>query len=186
MKKHLSVLLVVLAVTAIFTTTVLAAPVNGKSVSLLSVEYQEGGIVLKFETSGLTQADLNNATFEAVSNYQDIYCTFVDGTTTVRCTVAKSLAGKGGFKVTLAGFIFWDDLPKERAFGLTCAEGEMLWYTYDVYIYGELEYSGGEVPAFIWEMTEADGLFEIWAAEYGETYEIAGSFCAPDFYEIPN
>jgi len=184
MKKRLSVLFVVLAVAAIFASTVFAAPVSGKSVSLLKVDYMEDGVVLWFETSGLTQADLNGATFEANSNFQDIYCTFVDDSTTVRCSAAKSLAGQGGFKVTLAGFIFWGDLPKERTFGLTCGGGEVPWYSVDAYYFGE--YDGAfDVPVWGWDEHEASGGFII-DAQNGWTYEITGSFCAPNWEEIPS
>jgi len=179
MKKRLSVLFVVLAVTAIFASTVFAAPADGKSVKLIGVDYNKGGVVLTFETSGLTQADLNGAALFANSNDQGIYCNFVDNTTTVRCTAAKKLAGDGGFKVTLAGFTFWGELPGERDLQ-ACGVGEMLWYTYDYYVNGELVYSGAEVPAFIWDEHEASGGFII-DAQNGWTYEITGSFCAPEW-----
>lgn len=186
MKKRLSVLFVVLAVTAIFASTVFAAPVNGKSVSLLKVDYMQDGVVLWFETSGLTQADLNGATFEANSNFQSIYCTFVDDSTTVRCSATKDLAGKGGFKVTLAGFIFWGDLPKERSFGLICSAGNVPWYTFNAYEYGELfPEAPFEVPVWVWDEHEASGGFEI-DAQYGWTYEIIGTFCAPDLEFLPD
>ncbi len=179
MKKRLSVLFVVLAVAAIFASTVFAAPVNGKSVSLLSVDYNPGGVVLKFETSGLTQADLTGATFFADSNHQDIYCTFVgDSNTTVRCTAAKSLAGQGGFKVTMAGFTFWDDLPKEKITKLTCGAGDVLWYSVNQYINGEF-YQSFTAPAWAWDEHEANGGF-VKDALQGKTFERTGEFCAPD------
>lgn len=161
MKKQLSVLFVVLAVTAIFASTVFAAPVNGKSVSLLSVDYMQDGIVLTFATSGLKNADLKGAEFFAASNSQDVYCTFVNGSTNVRCSVAKSLAGMGGFKATLAGFIFWGDLPKARTFEVIPvevevppAEGELLCEAYLVHVYFgfgypmvKVEYMSYYIPA---------------------------------------
>src|SRR5258706_13579207 len=121
MKKHLSILFAVLAALAIFTTTAFAAPAS-KNVTLLSVEYQKGGIVLLFETSGLTKGDLKNNSFFVDSNDQKMSCNFVDDTTTVRCTVSKTLAGKGDFHGTLAGFGFWGELPQKRTFEsvLTC------------------------------------------------------------------
>lgn len=186
MKRHLSVLFMVLVALAVFTSTALAAPLAvGKSVTLLSVEYNKGGIVLLFETSGLTKADLKDNSFYADSNSQGMYCTFVDETTIVRCTVSKALAGLGGFHATLAGFDFWGELPQARSFGLQCAEGEEPWYAFDVYEFGEYADSG-ELPVEFWELLESEGIFEVLAEELGITFEITGEFCGPEVdLEIP-
>jgi hypothetical protein len=180
MKRNLSILFVVLAITAIFASTAFAAPMDGKSVSLVSVDYNQGGIVLKFETSGLTQADLKNATLFGGTNNQNIYCNFVDDTSVVRCTVAKSLAGNGSFKVTLAGFTFWGELPKERALDetLTCSAGEVPWYSVDQYLNGIFDHSFS-VPVWMWDEHEASGGF-VKDAQQGKTYKITGNFCAPN------
>jgi hypothetical protein len=113
MKKIVSISFVVLAIMAVFVSTVFAAPA-GKSATLVSVEYQQGGIVLLFQTSGLTKADLKENTFYADSKNQNIYCNFVDDSTVVRCTVSKGLAGMGNFQGTLAGFGFSGNLPYAR------------------------------------------------------------------------
>ena len=76
MKKCFSVLFVVLVLMSIFTTTVFAAPAASKSVSLVSVQYQAGGIVLLFETSGLTKADLKDNSFYAFISLHQHYLYF--------------------------------------------------------------------------------------------------------------
>ena len=186
MRRRLSVLFMVLVALAVFTSTALAAPLAvGKSVTLLSVEYNKGGIVLLFETSGLTKADLKDNSFHADSNFQDMYCTFAGGTTIVRCTVSKGLAGLGGFHATLAGFAFWGELPQARSLELQCADGEEPWYAIDVYEYGEYVDSG-EIPVEIWNLFEAEGIFDLLAEELGITFEITDTFCGPDVdLEIP-
>jgi len=135
MKKGFSILFAVLAALAIFTSTALAASAS-KKVTLLSVEYQKGGIVLLFETLGLTKTDLKDNSFFADSNYQKMSCNFVDDRT-VRCTVSKALAGTGDFHATLAGSGFWGELPQEKFFALTCPNGQALWYVVAIYYYGE-------------------------------------------------
>jgi hypothetical protein len=177
-KKHLSILVIVLAVMAICASSVSAAPAETKSVSLVSVEYGNSGIVLKFETSGLKRADLKDAAFYAASNHQPIHCNFVDDTSVVRCVVSTALAGQGDFHVTLAGFGFWDTLPKST----DCADDEMLWFEYNVTFEGEV-YSD-VVPARIWHDAKVNGFFDI-AAENGVFFEQTGRFCGQAFDEIP-
>jgi hypothetical protein len=180
MKKALSVLFAVLAALAIFTSTVFAAS-GSKSVTLLGVSYHKGGIVLLFETSGLTKGDLKDNSFSADSNDQKMSCNFVNDTATVRCTVSKALAGEGSFFVTLAGFGFWGELPAERE--VSCAEGTVLWLSINVYENGALVESG-DIPAWIWSLFKAEGLFDE-AAQYGINFEITNSFCAPDWDMTP-
>lgn len=177
MRKHLFILFSVLAALAVFTTSAFAAPV-GKNVNLVSVSYQKGGIVLLFETAGLTRADLKDNSFYADSNNQKMSCGFVDHTTTVRCTVSKALAGKGDFHVTLAGFGFWDTLPEVRGFSITCAEGEIPWYTINIYENGELVESG-DLPVWFWNELVSLGILDELAQE-GITVQIADIFCGPD------
>lgn len=177
MKKCFSILFAVLAALAIFTSTVFATSGN-QSVTLVSVSYQKGGIVLLFETSGLTKADLKENSFYADSNNQKMSCKFVDDTTRVRCTVSKALAGEGEFYGTLAGFGFWGELPQERPLGLICAEGEIPWYTIHVYFDGELAESGN-IPVWLWDLFVAEGLIEE-AMQDGVTFEILDTFCGPE------
>jgi len=171
MKKHLSILVIVLAITAIFSSSVLAAPAAGTA-SLVSVSYNDGGVVLIFETSGLKKSDLKGATLYAGSNWHEMYCTFVDNTTKVRCTVSKNMAGKGEFYAELAGIGFWGVLPQPRA---VCSEGQIPWYSYNEYHNGVLIYSG-KVPVWVWEEAEASGFFNQ-LAKQGYTFVVTGSFC---------
>jgi len=170
----------ILAAMAVFTTSAFAAPA-GKNVNLLSVSYEKGGIVLLFETSGLTRADLKNTSFYADSNNQKMSCGFVDHTTTVRCTVSKALAGRGDFYVTLAGFGFWEKLPEPRGLSITCEDGEIPWYKITVYENGELVDSG-ELPVWVWQEIVSLGILDE-LAEDGITFRIADIFCGPDITE---
>src|SRR6185295_2029571 len=138
MKKHLFVLFVTLITMAMFASTAFAAPASdGKSVVLISVEYQQGGIALLFHTSGLTKGDLKDHSFYAHSNYHDMYCNFMDDTTDVRCLVSKKLSNYGGesFHVTLAGFGFYDELPYKII--EVCQNGQAEWYVINVFDNGE-------------------------------------------------
>jgi hypothetical protein len=164
-----------LVLMAIFASTVFAAPAqNGKSVTLVSIKYQPSGVVLMFQTSGLTESDLKNSSFFAHSSDQNIYCNFVNDTTDVRCLLSKKLAQYQGesFQGTLAGISFYGEFPTNTY----CDEGESPWYNYNVYADGELVFSG-EVPTWVWNSAAHDGYFEL-AAEYGITYEITGDFCS--------
>ena len=178
MKKHLSVVFVVLVLMAVFTSTVFAAPAQtARNAILVSIQYQESGIVLMFQTSGLTKDDLKNNSFFAHSNSQNMYCFFVDDTTNVRCVVAKKLAeyeGEG-FHGTLAGFGFWGDFPRNSY----CAEGESKWANIDMFENGELVDSGA-VPLWVWDEAAGNGWFEYWEQNYGITYEITSQFCGSD------
>jgi hypothetical protein len=88
MKRLFSILFAILAALGIFPLHAFAAS-GSKNVTLSNIEYQSGGIVLLFETSGLTKADLKGASFYADSNFQKISCNFVDHKTTVRCVVSR-------------------------------------------------------------------------------------------------
>jgi len=175
MRKYLSIVFAVLAITAIFTSSVLAAPAS-KNASLLSVNYNQGGVVLIFQTSGLTKADLKGATLYANSNWYKMYCTFIDNTTKVRCTVASKMAGKGEFYATLAEFGFWGSLPQPKT--ISCQTGEIPWYSYNEYYNGTFTLSS-EIPVWLWEQLEADGSFDA-LAKIGLTYEITGAFCSSE------
>jgi len=182
MKKHLSVLFVILITMAIMTSTALAAPaLDTKSVILVSVEYQQGGIALLFHTSGLTRGDLNDRSFYAHSNYRNIYCNFVDDTTDVRCVVSKKLSNFAGesFHVTLAGFGFYDELPAKPS--PVCSDGQAEWYYIDVSVNGE--YDGSfEVPTQVWNQVVADGILQELESS-GIVFEVTGSFCGPADFE---
>ena len=184
MSKRLSALITVLVALALLTTSAFAtsafAASAGKFVSLVRMVYQRGGITLLFETSGLTKADLKNTSFYANSNEQNMTCNFVDHTTTVRCTVSKSLAGMS-FHATLAGFSFWGELPKGSSPSITCDDGEIPWYTINLYQDGVLVDSG-DMPAYIWKELVAAGFLNELASQ-GITARIAATFCEADITE---
>ena len=183
MKKSLSVVFVALVAMAVFASTAFAAPAqDNKSVTLIGVDYQMGGIVLLFQTSGLSKGDLKNASFFAHSNNYDIFCQFKDDTTVVRCVVSKKLSAYAGegFQVTLAGFRFWGVLPEAQ----DCFSGDIMWYPIEGYYQGE--YLGAQnIPAWVWELFEDEGILEYYASE-GFVINITGdAFCAPGYEEIP-
>src|SRR5258706_1089635 len=177
MKRRLSVVFIILVVMAIFASTAFAAPAqSSKSVTLVSVEYQEGGMVLMFHTSGLTKNDLNNNSFYAHSNYYNMYCKFIDDTTDVRCTLSKKLAKFQGesFHVILVGFGFYDVFPTDNY----CPDEEIPWVYYNTFYYGELAYSSDVVPLKLWNEAITSGAFDYYAQTYGVTYEMQGQFCS--------
>jgi hypothetical protein len=135
---------------------------------------------------GVTQQELKNASMFVNSEYHKVECTLKDAETgKVVCHVPGKYAGED---VTLfvAGQVFNASVPNpntpdapEGEETLTCGEGEVLWYSFDWYTYGEF-YENVEVPASTWEYWEANGFFEVWAYQYGAIAEITGSFCAPE------
>jgi hypothetical protein len=179
MKRRVSVVFVVLVLMAIFVSTVFAAPAQtGKSITFVSIKYQPAGVVLMFQTSGLTENDLKDPSFFAHSSDQNIYCAFVRDTTDVRCVLSKKLAQYQGesFHGTLAGISFDGKFPNNTY----CTDGEITWYSITEYFNGEF-YFAGEAPAWAWNEYAAMGGFEM-AATYGYTYEITGSFCGSNDY----
>src|ERR1051325_1162537 len=119
MKKSLSALGLVLVAALVLVSNVFAAPAqSNKNATLISTTYQRGGIVLLFQTTGLSKTDLKNASLTAHSNQYDIDCKFVDETTKVRCVVTQRLSIFAGesFHGMLAGFYFEGVLPKARTF----------------------------------------------------------------------
>jgi hypothetical protein len=175
MKRRFSVVLMVIMTMAIFASTAFAAPAqSNKSVTLVSVEYNEGGIILLFHTSGLTKNDLENNSFAAHSSNRTMDCNFIDDTTDVRCVLPKKLAQYQGeaFHVILAGFGFYDTFPANTY----CPAGEIPWTSYNEIYNGETMYSG-VVPMKIWNQALTGGFFA-YAAQYGVTFEMNGHFCS--------
>ena len=183
MKKGLSALVFVLVAMIMLVSNVFAAPAqfNG-NISLESVTYERGGIVLLFHTSGLSQNNLNNTTFTAHSEQWNMDCKFVDGTTTVRCLVSKKLAmfADESFHGTLAGSYFAGVLPGARTFPSPvvtetlvitetpsqCSDGQTLSYTF--------EYSNSSYQAEVWSdyYMDADTFHSLYGfyPEYSSTY----------------
>jgi hypothetical protein len=172
MKRYISVLLAILLTVAIFPMNALAAA-GSKKVTLSSIEYQQGGIILLFETSGLNKADLKNNSFYADSNNQKMSCNFVDHTTTVRCVVSRALAGHGNFRATLAGFVFWGEIPERRG----CSGGEVPWFSITGYQGGEV-LGTAKIPVWLWNEFVSLGILDDWA-DAGITAEF-NSYCAPN------
>lgn len=171
----------VLIIMAMFTSTAFAAPAfANKSVILFSVEYQEGGMIIFFRTTGLTKDDLKNNSFYAHSNSYNMYCKFMDDTTDVRCVLSRQLAQYQGesFSGTLAGFGFSDTFPTN----IYCPDGEIPWVSFSVFENGNIIYSEGIVPSKIWNQALAEGWFEYAAQNYGWTYEITGRFCSSEYF----
>ena len=180
MKKVLSALVFVLMTLAVLASNVLAAPAkSNRGVTLNSVSYERGGIVLLFHTSGLSKNDLKNISFTAHSEQWNMACNFVDDTTNVRCLVSKKLARFAGasFHGALAGIYFGGTLPSIRAFPnlvvaensmgtVGCSDGQTLWYTF--------EYSNTSYQAEIWSDNYLDSntfysLYGVYP-EYSSTY----------------
>lgn len=113
MKRHLFVIVLVLAMLTMFTGTVLAAPMASGSVTLLSVVFVRGkGPVFTFEVSGdYTKSDLKGALHVVNGADYDLYCVQVDSHT-VTCTAPKKA---GGHDVTLSwgGHVFSAHTPSE-------------------------------------------------------------------------
>lgn len=186
MKTLFFSLLVVLVFLSVSVPAVAAAPAQeNKNVTLVGVQYQKAGIVLYFHTSGLSKSDLKNTFFFTHSNDHDMYCTFVDNTTDVHCTVPKKLAEYAGegFHGTLADIGFWGVLPSAKDFPLVCPAGEVPWYSIAVYENGSLVFSL-ELPSWIWDMLVESGILDE-AQNEGVTLENTGTFCAPDIEDEP-
>lgn len=175
MKKHLSIVFVMLVVMAIFTSTAFAAPAANASISLKSVTFNGSGVVLKFSTSGLTKKDLNDNFFKIASNSYNMECSFIDETTDVRCLVSKDLSSLAGesFIAGLHGFLFYGNVPQAAC---------VPWINIDVFEDGELLGSFDATLAE-WDYVASQGLFEYWAA-YGITYKITGNYCDSFDYNI--
>lgn len=119
MRKNISVLFLVLVVALLLVSNVSAAyAMANKSITLVSTTYQKSGIVLAFQTTGLSKSDLKNISFVTHSHQYPIDCTFVNQTTNVRCIVSQSLSMFSGesFHGVLAGLYFTGFLPEARSF----------------------------------------------------------------------
>jgi hypothetical protein len=164
---------------AVFFSTVAAAPAERKKLALIEVRVVQGaGIVLLFDSTGLTDRDIEGGTAYAHSNLYDMSCNFKDETDVVRCIIPGSLTRYGGetFRIHLAGFVFWAKLPMPKSGPLVCSDDESLWYT--VYIYEDGEFvDSEEMPAEIYEWwLELISLYP----ELGSiSLEIVDRYCGP-------
>ena len=185
MPKGFSRLFIVFMTVAIFFSTVAAAPLQNRSVILTDARYVNGvGIVLLFDTTGLTKKDLRGADALVHSSTYKMSCGFKGDTEIVRCVVPGGLSKYAGesFSATLAGFRFWGEVPADER--VSCSTGESLWYSVDVYVEGELVDSG-DIPAVIYDL-----IHEI-IASYPEDFEgvnlhVTGQFCGEEIVlELP-
>ena len=153
MQTSSSKMLLMLLTLSVFFSAVAAAPAEKKSLVLIEVRYVPGaGIVLLFDSTGLTHNDIQSGTAQVHSNPYDMYCAFKDETDVVRCIIPGSLTRYGGetFRANLAGFVFWARLPMPKTGPLVCSDDESLWYTVYIYDDGVFEESE-EMPAEIYE-----------------------------------
>jgi hypothetical protein len=185
MQKGLSKLFIMLMTLGIFLSNVAAVPAQNKSVILTDVRYVNGvGIVLLFDTTGLTKKDLRGATALVHSSTYDMSCSFKGDTSVVRCVIPGGLSKYAGesFSATLAGFRFWGEVPADK--NATCSNGQSLWYSVDVYDHGELVDSG-EIPAEFYSF-----LVNLIASQPDElegiSLQISGQFCGEEVVlELP-
>jgi hypothetical protein len=185
MQKGLSKLFIMLMTLGIFLSNVAAVPAQNKSVILTDVRYVNGvGIVLLFDTTGLTKRDLRGATALVHSSTYDMSCSFKGDTSVVRCVIPGGLSKYAGesFSATLAGFRFWGEVPADKSG--TCSDGQSLWYSVDVYDHGELVDSG-EIPAEFYSF-----LVNLIASQPDElegiSLQISGQFCGEEIVlELP-
>jgi hypothetical protein len=185
MPKGFSRLFIVFVTLIIFLSTVAAAPAQNKSVILTDVRFVNGvGIVLLFDTTGLTKKDLRGGLVLVHSSMYKMSCGLKGDTDVVRCVIPGGLSKYAGesFSATLAGFRFWGEVPADER--VSCSAGESLWFSIDVYVDGELVDSG-DIPAVIYSL-----LHEI-IASYPEDFEgvnfhVTGQFCGEEIIlELP-
>jgi hypothetical protein len=181
MKTRFSVPLALFIVLAVFFSS-FAANMAGKSATFLEVRYVPGvGVVLLFETTGLTKSDLRGASIFVHSSSYNLSCNFKDGnkkdeTRIVRCVAPGGLTEWAGemFSGHFAGIHFSGIMPAKKvpAEQSGCPAGQELWISWQAYD-GEDPYQDS-APA--WQFHEI--------APYIGEYEILGQFCCP--IEKPN
>jgi hypothetical protein len=177
MQRSSSKLLVMLLTLAVFFSSVAATPAENKSLILNEVRHVPGaGIVLLFDSTGLTYNDIQGGTAFVHSNSYNMYCNFKDETDVVRCIIPGSLTRYAGetFRAKLAGFLFWPKIPAPKSGPLVCSDQESLWYT--VYIYEDGVFvESEEMPAEIYEWWLE--IIPQFPEFNGITLEIADRYC---------
>lgn len=175
MQRHSSKFLLLILTFVIFFSTVAAAPFQSKSLTLLDVRFIRGvGIVLLFDSTGLTRKDLNGGTVDVHSGNYKMSCGFKDDTKVVRCVIKGTLVQYAGeyFSGNLAGFAFFGIIPEFKEPQSTCSDDESVWYV--VAVYGDGEPYSIDIPAEIY-----DFLVE-WITEWSEgtiTLTITDTYC---------
>ena len=129
---------------------------------------------------GVTQDELKGASMFVNSDDHPVECTLKDEETgRVVCHVPGKYAGE---EITLyvAGQTFYAKVPAPNGSNkIACAEDEVLWYSFDVYVDGEY-LDSDEMPAWYWEELKADGFFE-YLESLGATFWVTGTFCDLEF-----
>jgi hypothetical protein len=168
----------------IFFSTVAAAPFEAKSLALLDVRFINGvGIVLLFDSTGLSKKDLKDGTVDVHSGTYKMSCEFKDDTDIVRCVIKGSLVQYGGEALSgnLAGFTFFGIVPEwKEPEAFACSDEESLWYV--VNIYGFEEPDSIEIPA---EFYDSFAEFISQFFEGTVTLEIVDQFCGENIFEGP-
>lgn len=180
MQRRSSKILVMLLALAVVFSTVAAAPAEKKTLTLIEARYVQGaGIVILFDSTGLTGNDIQGGTAFVHSIAYEMSCGFKDQTDVVRCLIPTSLSRYAGetFRAVLAGFVFWPIMPGPKAGPLKCEADESLWYTINIYVDGVWEDSD-RISAELYEWLLE--LMEDYPEEFdGITIEIADRFCGP-------
>jgi hypothetical protein len=185
MKKGFSALSVALVAIMMFVSNVYAAPAkSNRNATLQSVKYERSGIVLFFQSSGLSKNDIKNLSLTAHSGQWNMACSFVNDTTNIRCLVSKKLSIFAGedFHGTLGGIRFTGQIPGARPFpspsatevSTNCTDGQTLWYTF--------EYSNTSYQAEVWSEYAMDS--DTFYSLYGVYPEYSGTYIDIDSTEI--
>ena len=131
MRKALVIVIVVLAMLAMFVGTVAAAPLAAGTATLVSVEYAGGTPVFIFSVSGeFSNAELKGSVHIEGGEDIDLYCTQLDSST-VRCATSRAAAGKN-VVIFWNGQTFWASVPAAKVASAS--------FCYDVYDY-DLSYT---------------------------------------------
>ena len=184
MQRRSSKFVLILLTFIIFFSTVAAAPFEAKSLTLLDVRFIKGvGIVLLFDSTGLTQKDLKDGTVDVHSGLYKMSCGFKDDTEVVRCVINGTLTQYAGenFSGNLAGFAFFGKIPElQEPEAFACSDEESLWYV--VNIYGFEGPESLEIPAEFYD-SFAEFISQIY--EGTVTLEIVDQFCGENIFEGP-
>ncbi len=112
MKKHLSVIVLVLAMLTMFTGVASAAPLASGNASLVNVTFVQGkGLVFTFQVSDhYSKAELDGKLHAVGGGDFDLSCQQVDENT-VTCVVSK-FTENSDVVVSWGGFTFWTHTPR--------------------------------------------------------------------------
>ncbi len=132
MRKILSTSFVLLALLALLTSTVSAAPHAEGSISLVEVRNDaEGGVIFVFNVSGdFAKAKLNGIVHvQGEDASYGLNCSAVSENT-IHCTTSRKTASRN-VVVYLQGFIFWAFVPASK--GLPAGSAAPTQYCYGLY-----------------------------------------------------